>query len=103
MPASPAASTEACLVFRVLPLSQAMSVDPELSLVCVLQVGSLVILLTNELSRTHPGLNAGALGKVVQLPQQQAWHGGSSNDLVLDQVRSAAHSLSGALPEGCVP
>ena len=31
-----------------------------------------MILLTNELSRKHPGLNAGSLGTVVQLPKLQA-------------------------------
>ena len=34
-----------------------------------------MILLTNELSRKHPGLNAGSLGTVVQLPKLQAQQG----------------------------
>lgn len=36
-----------------------------------------MILLSNELSRKHPGLNAGSLGKVVQLPKLQSRRGRS--------------------------
>jgi hypothetical protein len=50
-----------------------------------------VILLTNEMSRQHPGLNAGSLGTVVKLPQlatQKRQSGVPANELVLDQVHT---------------
>jgi hypothetical protein len=59
---------------------------------CALQVGSQVLLLTNELSRTHPGLNAGSLGVVVQLPTLR-----ETAKLTLDQV--SVPSRCGAFPE----
>lgn len=54
-----------------------------------------MILLTNELSRKHPGLNAGSLGTVVKLPNLQCRRGRSvppahdreaPDELVLGQV-----------------
>ena len=67
------------------------------------QVGSQVILLTNELSRKHKGLNAGSLGTVVGLPQPKTQRRRSEapsssstvpNEHVLDQVRT--RTLRGA-------
>ena len=50
-----------------------------------------MILLTNELSRKHPGLNAGSLGTVVQLPKLRA------QQRRMD--RSRPHSSSSIAPD----
>ena len=75
-----------------------------------------MILLTNELSREHPGLNAGSIGTVVHLPRLGTQRSGATsssvpavpNELVLDQVHTPsteqlqrARSLSRLLT--CVP
>ena len=75
-----------------------------------------MILLTNELSRKHPGLNAGSLGTVVKLPKLQAEQcrrgrsgplSSSSiapDEVVLDQVCApTTEQLKRAPCAACVP